>query len=190
MGWRGRGDAAQAPAETDLYLPLPQVWALRLLRGRRCHHRLGFPVRRGEWRSPSPAAACAALSPAEPRAAGVPPTPASPILAAAWGPACSPPAPAAGSIFFQARLRQLHWVSGLPVLRGAGSLPSPGCPQEPSSHLTSACRPCASETPSGDMQLVFFFFPVATLHALVLLQIQSSGATLLIFHLWQNTFSS
>lgn len=48
--WRGggRGDAAQAPAETDLYLPVPQVWALRLFRGRRCHHRLCLPVRRGE----------------------------------------------------------------------------------------------------------------------------------------------
>lgn len=48
--WRGggRGDAFQAPAETDLYLPVPQVWALRLFRGRRCHHRLRLPVRRGE----------------------------------------------------------------------------------------------------------------------------------------------
>lgn len=144
-------------------------------------------------RSPSPSAACAALFPGrDPRVAGVsPPLPASPILAAAWGPACSPPAPAAGSIFSQARLRQLHWVSGLPVLRGASSLPSPGSPQEPSSHLTSARRPCAAETPFQDMQFVFFFFfSVATLQALVPLQTQSSGATLLIFHLWQNTLSS
>lgn len=50
QAWRGggRGDAAQAPTETDLYLPVPQVWALRLFRGRRCHHRLCLPVRRGE----------------------------------------------------------------------------------------------------------------------------------------------
>lgn len=52
----GRGDAAQALAETDLYLPVPQVWALRLLCGRRCHHRLRLPVRRGEAvREPLPA---------------------------------------------------------------------------------------------------------------------------------------
>lgn len=53
----GRGDAAQALTEADVYLPVPQVWALRLFRGRRGHHRVRLPVRRGEYaRSPGPAA--------------------------------------------------------------------------------------------------------------------------------------